>query len=553
MAMSAFRSFANDNRANIATLAAVLMTVLMGFAALGVDLGKMFIDRRKAQSTVDLAAVAAASDINNAERAARATVSRNGYPASAPLTVELGVYSGDLAKPLGSRFVPGGAATANAARVSLATTTPLIFSRVINNADTFAIRTSATAAGASMATFAIGSRLLGVNNGLLNQILGATLGGSLSLTAMDYQSLANTQLDLFDFMNAAAVQAQVTGPTYSSLLGTKIKLSQVAAALSSTVTASYGGTSTAARALATIAAAVPGNAPKVMLGSLVDAGPYDTTPLGQKPQASVSVSSLDILAATAQIANGQNMISAGLNLSLPGIASVSLKMTVGERPVGTSWVTVGTAGAKVHTAQTRVLLMVQLLGSGSIASVTLPIYLEVASGTATLTAVNCNYANGSASGATLAVLPGVLDAWIAAVSDADMTNFSSAPNPPAATLARVLLLTVDGRAHATMSNMSATPVSFTAADVQNQTKKTVTTTGFTSSLTTKLLSDLSISIGGIGLGGGLLGPLVSGIIGNSTSVLDQLLAGSLAAVGVGLGQADVWVSNLRCGGGVLVN
>ena len=65
----------------------------------------------------------------------------------------------------------------------------------------------------------------------------------------------------------------------------------------------------------------------------------------------------DMLSATGSLANGTNQIAANVNLSLPGIASVTLMATIGERPVGTSWVTVGSAGATVHTAQTRILLV----------------------------------------------------------------------------------------------------------------------------------------------------------------------------------------------------
>jgi uncharacterized membrane protein len=35
--------------------------------------------------------------------------------------------------------------------------------------------------------------------------------------------------------------------------------------------------------------------------------------------------------------------------------------------------------------------------------------------------------------------------------------------------------------------------------------------------------------------------------------VDQLLASVLATLGVGIGQADVWVSGVRCDGAVLVN
>jgi len=35
--------------------------------------------------------------------------------------------------------------------------------------------------------------------------------------------------------------------------------------------------------------------------------------------------------------------------------------------------------------------------------------------------------------------------------------------------------------------------------------------------------------------------------------IDQLVAGLLGTLGIGLGQADTWVSGVRCSGAVLVN
>jgi hypothetical protein len=94
--------------------------------------------------------------------------------------------------------------------------------------------------------------------------------------------------------------------------------------------------------------------------------------------------------------------------------------------VGTSWVTVGSTGASVHTAQTRVLLKIQLIGSGSVSVVNLPVYVEIAAGTATLNTVSCGYPSMSTSKVTLGVSPGLVDAWVGDVTPGMMTNFSTA-------------------------------------------------------------------------------------------------------------------------------
>jgi uncharacterized membrane protein len=545
-----------DRNGSVAVIASLFFTILVGVVALGVDLGSIFTDKRKAQSAADLAAIAAVSDITNADKAAAATISRNNLSKDASFKLQYGVYTADPSIPPEKRFVPSAASGANAARVMLNTTTPLFFAKMLTGSDKLEVNTTATAAQAAFASFAIGSRLLKVDGGLLNQILGGMLDSKLSLTAMDYQALVDAQIDLFNFMDAMATRLQITAGTYKDVLDTNAKASDVINAIADANRLKYGSMNTASKAATAIGQAMQGSTAKVRLSSLVDVGPYSTMPLGQKPKVGISASTLDLVSAAAQIANGEHQVEVALDAKVPGIASASLKLAVGERPKSTSWVTVGTAGASVHTAQTRLLLTVQVGGGGTASIVNIPIYIEIASGTAKLTALACGFPNVSTSTVTLGVTPGIVDAWIGDVSDSQFTNFTNAPNPPAATLINTPVLKVTGRAHATVSNLSATPTTFYYSDIQAQTKKTVGTKNFAASLLSKLISDTQFNINalglGINLGGSVVSTAVAGILSDAVSPIDTLLASLLQTLGVGLGQADVWVLGIRCEGAVLV-
>jgi uncharacterized membrane protein len=551
---SHLKRFWTDERGNFAIMGAGLMTLIIGCAALGVDLGSIFADRRRTQSATDLAAIVAASNLTNATNAASATVVKNNYPASALVSVELGTYTPSAAIAPQSRFVTPAIGTANAARVTLSTQTPLYFAKYITGSDQFTIRTSATATSTALASFAIGSRLLSINNGLLNAILGSMLGTTFSLSVMDYQSLASANIDAFSFLSAVATRANLTAATYDTVLTSNLKVSDIVAAMLSTQQA-QNGASSATTALSTISQAMNGISTRMQLGSLIDVGPYAGLPTGTTPQAGVSLQLLNLLSATGAVANGTNQIATGVNLSLPGIASASLVATIGERAQGSGWVAVGSQGASVHTAQTRILLSIQLIGTPPAVAVNLPVYVEIASGTATLNAVSCGYPNVTTSSVTLGVTPGIVDAWIGNVTIADMTNFSTKPNPPAATLVNLGVITVSGRAHAGMGNTTPTSVNFSYTDISSQTVKTVTTTNFTSSLTSSLLGNLAlnVNVGPLGLPIPGLGSTVSNVLSGATGSVDQLLAAVLATFGVGIGQADVWVTGVRCDGAVLVN
>lgn len=553
-----FRFFSRDTKGSIAIISGMMAVVVIGFTAITIDLGKVYVDRRKAQSVADLAALAAASDLTRAPRAAAATVQQNNVTVDSPITVAVGAYSANASVPLESRFQPTAAGqTPNAARVTLNSRSDLIFGRVITGKDYFVIRTTATAATTAYASFAIGTRLVTVDGGLLNQLLSKLLGTSISLTAMDYQSLLDTRIDLFNFMNNLANRTLLTAGTYSQLLSSNVKVVDVLGAMVASTLGAQGTQTGASRALQNVLQSLSAATNNVVLASLINAGPYKDLPTGQSSTMGINLSALDLLSAVAQIANGNRQIDVGLGLNLPGIASIQLRLGIGERPVGTSWVTVGQVGAQVHTAQTRLLLIIKLLGAGSIAEVNLPLYVEVAPGTARLTALNCAFPDASASTMTLGVTPGVIDAWIGNVSMADFNNYTNPPRPDKVALVDTPILSILGRAHVQVANMTQTPVTFTMSEINRQVKKTVGTTQFTQSLLAGLLNDLQLDISVLGgllnLGlGDLAGPLLYTILRGATPSLDQLLVTLLNTLGVSLGQADVWGLGLRCDGAVLV-
>lgn len=550
-----FRRFAADTQGNIAIMAVGGMVFAVCCAALGVDIGSIAADRRKVQSAADIAAIVAASNITNATNAAKAAVVQNKLPAAALTTVELGNYSADQTIAPSSRFLVKGAAPANAVRVSMKSQTPLYFARFFTGSDYFDIRTTATATTTAIASFAIGSRLASLDGGVLNGILSSMLGTSVQLTVMDYQALLDARIDLFDFMTALASRVSLNALSYDQLLNTNLKIADVfAAALTAQQAAS--GVNAATSALSKVVSAVSSSSQRITPSNLIGFGPYSGMVPGDKPAAGATVSVLDLLTAAAGLAAGSSQVPVDLALNLPGIASVSMRLSVGERPQGASWVTLGSAGASVHTAQTRVLLDIKLIGAGIVPVVRLPVYIEVAQSTAVLSQVSCGYPNIDTTKVTLAVTPGVVDAWIAEVSDAQMKNFSVKPNPPAAVLVNLLnLVTVTGRAHAEMANLTPTNVEFSYADIQARLKKTVKTVNFTQSLTASLLGDLvvGVALGPLGLALSGIGGVVSGIIAAATAPIDQIISSLLSVLGIGLGQADVWVSGVRCDGAVLVN
>ena len=566
--------FVVDRRGAVAIATALLSVVLLGFAALATDVGFFYFQKRDLQTYTDLAAIAAAQNLSTAQQTAASELQLNGYPAGVVQSVATGIYSANSATPAAQRF-QAQTTGANAVLVTTQTTAPMFLGNALlalgspggsattnNSTSSNTANNSGVTIGAhaiamqqSYASFAIGSSLATVNGGLLNSLLGSLLGGSLSLSVMSYQSLISGNVDMFAFSNALAIRAGLTGVTYNSLASSNVTVGQVFGAMLDAAQANPNSTATELSALTQIAGLEASNSTVMQISSLINYGPYAQNQVGSQGLIGAAVSALDLVSAGAQIANGQHQITTAVNAGVPGIASVNLQLAIGERPVGTSWVTVGSAGASVHTAQTRLLLTVQV-GQVLGVNVNLPIYIEIASGTATLNAIQCP-SSTQAESVTLGVTPGIVTALIGNVSNAQFNDFTTAPSAGPATILNVLgLVTVTGSATASIANMSATPVTFSAADISADTKHTTSTTDYVSSLLSSVIGGLHLTVNVIGLP--LLVPpglaqTVAGVAAAAVSPIDQVLSGLLGTLGVNLGNADTWVMGVNCNHAVLVN
>jgi uncharacterized membrane protein len=259
-----------------------------------------------------------------------------------------------------------------------------------------------------------------------------------------------------------------------------------------------------------------------------------------------------------QLAGGGRQIAINLATGIPGIAGVTGLMTVGEPPVGTTMITVGNAGASVHTAQVRLLLTVTLGSTLLGATVQLPLYLELASATASLTSISCNVLDTTNASVTLAVTPSLASLWIGSVSAPAMANFSAEPSPAPAPLVTLSVLglgtvTVNGFASARISNLQPTTLMFNNADIQSDLMQATDTQDYFASLFATALGQLQLSATMLGLAVAV--PNAASQLGNilaaASGPADQLVTDLLQSLGIGLGVADAWVGGLRCAPAVL--
>ena len=267
------------------------------------------------------------------------------------------------------------------------------------------------------------------------------------------------------------------------------------------------------------------------------------------------MSAYDIVSAFAEVANGGNEAITDLGVLIPGLADAKVDLMIGSRAVGT---TEGRPGATAQVSTTQIRLKVTTTVSvPGLAAVNLPIIVDVARGTAAFRGLSCPPGQPASSTLTLDVTPAIGALYVGIAP----TTSPSAPLPsiqpgPVVTIAGVSLF---ASAAAVATNTQSIPLSFSLPDVAARTIQSVSTTTPTATLTASLLSNLAVTVGS-GQGGLGIGGLTSTALANtvklalqgSAAPTDTLLEQLLRILGVGLGQADVWTTDIRCGAAILV-
>jgi uncharacterized membrane protein len=545
------RRLSRDQAGTIVIMSAALMPVMVAATALAVDVGSLYLERRHAQGAADLAAIAGAADIARAQAAVEATLAVNGVTTSS-LTVTKGNYPADASIPRTQRFRPG-VQPYNAVQVALSKPGRIYFANAFRTGPVD-LAVKAVAANAALATFSVGSRLLAVRDGVLNALAGALLGGNINLSVMDYEALVRADIKINTFLDALATELSLTGVTYDNVLNANMTAGNVFRAAAAT--ASRDGNGSAASALLSLASQAGSGSLRVPLSSILNLGPLGTAMVGQAPPGlDAGINAMDLVTGTAVLSNGTNQVVVDLGASVPGLLSLKVDLTIGERPQHSPWVAVGQQGATVYTAQTRLRIIAEIAGSGALsgARIRVPIGINLAYAQATLAAVTCG-ADPSSARATIAARPGIIESWIGDTTAASMANFNSAPVVTPARMVDTTLIHVTGRSNIAVTSTQDTLLEFTQTDVDNKTIKRAETTNYSETLVSSLLRNLSLNVQVGGLGIGLPGA-VQTLVANSLATVAAPLGGIvhtlLNTLGVHLGEADVRVHGIRCGAAVL--
>ncbi len=548
--MKALR-FLRARDGGVSVLSAVSGVVLIGFAGLAVDVGSVYLESRRLQGSADLAALAAMQNPAQAEALAAATVAANRWPRDTQIGVVRGTYAPDRSVRPAERFRPD-SARANAVRVELTTSAPLFFGRLFVPSGRMSIRREATAAETQLASFQIGTRLLSLQGGVANQVLSGLTGSNVSLSVMDYNSLLRANVDVLDYVDALRTRLDLEAASYDETLDANADAPAALEALADVVAETD---ERAERALRAMARASERNRPLRGLSEVLDLGPYGAQDHATRSaDTAIRVGAMDLATAILQVANGQRQVQLDLGAGVPGLASTKVWLAIGERPNNSPWLTVtNDESVVIRSAQTRLYIEANA-GAGALANVRIPVLLELASGQARLEEINCGWGGRSNRAVTLGVSPGIGSLMLGEIDRARLNNFRSELRPSPAQLVRVGVARVEGEARVDVGGHQWSNVRFNDRDIERGTVKSVQTRDAVRATVSTLLgqSKLTVRAAGLGLSTGALTSAVQGVLTTAAAPLDNLLNGLSDLLGVRLGEADVRVNGVRCGGAALV-
>ena len=568
---SARAKFARGTSGNIAIMGAAFFSTALVIAAFAVDEAALHLEKRRLQSITDIAAIQAARAPGSAGALVMQTLLDNGIAGAeqeasagdlstwlvgdshhATYELKVGRYVADPGIAPDKRFIPNDE-PANAVKVTAHKSGTLYFAGSFM--DKPLISTTGTAYASSQAAFSIGSRLASLDGGLLNALLNGLLGTNISLNVMDYRALVDARIDALKFLDGLATEIGLTAATYDDVLNSSVTVGQIVEVMADMTDPAN---LTASAALKKILKGNPSAKLAIPVEKLIEVGTLRAARVGTEPSGITAVfDAMQMLTASAALANGEHQIAVSLGVKVPGVASVGVHLAIGEREQTTAFLSVGENGDTVHTAQTRLLIEAKVGGSGLLAGATikLPIYLELAYADAKLTNVSCPAGTPESAKVTVTAKPGVAQLWVGNVPAANITDFASSPVNGSARLVDVLGIKVNATAHVAATNVKTKDLAFSHNDILNLTVKSVSTNNLLETAVSSLLGDLTLSVEVGKLQVGLAGPISTAVEKALVSVaapLDALVYNLLLALGVKIGEVDVRVHGVACQRAVLV-
>ncbi|MEQ8268707.1 MAG: TadG family pilus assembly protein [Parvibaculum sp.] len=552
------RRYRRDERGVVSVMAVGALVLALAVSMIVIDTGAMLYARRDLQAATDAAALGAVRQLDNAESAAQSVFDLNEY-ASSGMTVIRGEYTADPARAPDERFDPDAdESNFNAVRVTKTASSPTYFARLFGFGGATAIDATATAAYVKTVSFSAGTRLAELNEGLANQVLGGLLGTTLNLSLVDYNALADANINALSFLDALAAEVNLDAgsDTYGDLLETTVTLGDLAAAAVEVLNGDTYEGDPAVAGVALEAALLPVQNVSVPLDQILNAAPFLNRTIGSVDSGlndELDFNLLNLVSGAAMAAGAGQAVGFDADVNLGSLASVTGTITVGS-PM--AHMAAGKVGDSVQTSQVTLQLNAVIdTGIPSLvdAQITLPIYITAAEGTATVSSIPCSRDE------TMVTLSGTTGAVTARYgTEADSSPEIATIELPVLFLGTIPVATLNASGSYDVGSGGPSGRDFTQADIDEGGAKTVSSDANIFSGLGEALSIEDVVLLGLPPISGLASTL-SGIvstllsaIGDALIPVDGVVSSLLTTLGIKLGAMDMVVHGTKCRAPTLV-
>jgi len=353
-------------RGAIGLMAALTMGLALVFMLLTVDSGRLYLEQRKLQRIADMAALEAAEHDGactgsgpQASTLARTAATRNGHSPLNPLIASCGYLrtGNDNLRTFTADNQRNEAIKVEVSNVVVTSFAGGIYALVQGGAiaRTTTLRASAVAAnpGPPQAMLSIRSTLLQVSSmqsAILNALLKA-IGASTQLTVLGWQGIADTQLNLLDYLDALSTDLHLNLGDYQQLLNlqtTADKLLDVAVK----VLQQSGAAVEVTGNLLKLAADLKG---PITVGQLLN---LQTGTVQAGLDANVQL--LQLVQAMIQLAANRQAVNAEIPITVLGLINGRVYLKVIQPPQNSAVGDPRSDELRVHTAQIRALVSLDL-------------------------------------------------------------------------------------------------------------------------------------------------------------------------------------------------
>lgn len=372
--------FATRQGGAIGLMTALTLALAVVFGLLAVDGGRLYMEQRKLQRIVDMAALEAAGQSATcngigpqAATLANTSAVRNGFTLTGGNTLVTTCGSVSTgAKSLRS-FTPN-ASLAQAIRVVGNVNVPTSIAAGIRNLvagqpipGTLQLHAQAVAAAPlpPVVMLRLRSTLLTMDSqksAVLNALIDP-LGGRVTLDAVGWQGIANTQINLLSFLDALAIKANVGAGHYDELLTKNLHVTDIVQ-VAATVASQSGALADVVTNLGKVVVGA-NNSTVIHLGDILDIQ-NGTAQAGLNTMVNV----IDLVQASVLLAAKQSAAVAQIPLNVLGLVTGTISLKVIEPEQLSAIGNPATDPLKVHTAQVRALISLDLPVLSSIAGLT---------------------------------------------------------------------------------------------------------------------------------------------------------------------------------------